>query len=153
MHTRPPRRRQVLSALTSATLTLACLALAGCDPVASDACGVGANEGGSDVPPTFPIEMGRNEGAFQFDYETRNAKDRVEVFYEGALLFDSGCVGESRSVPLTYGPGTATHIDVVISPNCAGTPMTSWRFEVGCPEPRAPFAQSVEVGKTGAPRR
>lgn len=128
------------------------LALAGCDPSASDVCGE-PSEGNGDVPPSFPIEMGRNAGTFEFSYETRNAKDRIEVFYEGTLLFDSGCVGESRRVQLAYGPGSSTQVDVVVSPKCEGSPATSWKFQATCPAPNDVFTQSVVVGEPENPPR
>ncbi len=148
---RTPHRHLGFRTLLAAT-AIGCTLVA-CDPTTSTVCGE-ANEGNTDVPPTFPIEMGRSAGTFRFDYETRNAKDRVEVFYEGQLLFDSGCVGESRSVDLDFGPGQATHVDVVLSPNCAGTPMTSWKFVAHCPEaPAATFSQEVIVGQPRYPPR
>ncbi|MCO4761221.1 MAG: hypothetical protein KC502_06940 [Myxococcales bacterium] len=113
-----------------------------CETQSSSECDVGFNLGGSNPPPTIPIEMGRRSGSFDFDYETRNAMDRIEVFYEGELLFDSGCVSESRSVPVRYGPGKGTKIDVVVTPNCDGGIATSWKFSVGCPVDSVP---SVKV--------
>ena len=132
---------------TCSWLAIAALSasLIACNSEESDTCDQGANEGNGDVPPSFPIEMGRTAGTFPFQYETRNAKDRVEVFYEGMLLYDSGCVSESRDVELAYGPGSSTRIDVVVSPNCDGTPLTSWRFTVGCPVAPLSFQQSVTV--------
>ncbi len=122
---------------------LACLALPGCESEHSPTCGVGETTGNADVPPSFAVDMGRNSGSFEFYYETRNAKDRVQVMYDGNELYDSGCVGETRNLLLTYGPGRSSKIDVVITPNCGGTPMTSWLFKVGCPAqgPRATAKQ------------
>lgn len=107
--------------------------LAGCEAQVSPVCGDGATTGNNEVPSSFPVEMGAREGAFTFHYETRDAKDRVLVVYEGKQLFDSGCVGETRDVELRFGPGQSSEIDVVMQPNCGGTAMTSWLFRVGCP--------------------
>lgn len=130
---------------------LTCAALSGCDSEGSDVCGDGPTTGNSAAPPSFPIELGRNEGVFRFYYETRSAKDRVQVFYDGVQLFDSGCVGETGDKMLTYGPGNATRVEVVLTPNCAGTPMTSWLFEVGCPTPSARLTDGAPAVVTGQP--
>ena len=111
------------------------LLLTACDLSGSPVCGGGPTEGYSEAPDRFAIDMGSNSGTFNFDYETRNAKDRIQVLYAGNVIFDSGCVSESRAVSLRYGPGRDTHVDVKVTPNCSGTPMTSWKFDVGCPTP------------------
>ena len=141
-------------------------ALLGCESEISPICGEGVTTGNNDVPSSFPVEMGRSDGAFAFRYETRDAKDRVQVFYEGQQLFDSGCVSETRSVDLRFGPGTSTSVDVVMQPNCGGTSMTSWLFEVGCPAAvirdggdSVPVVTVTQTGdgpsepKSGPPRR
>lgn len=146
-----PRRRRatVIFVLVPLLLVLA----AGCESEVSDVCGQGVTTGNNDVPASFPVEMGQRGGAFEFRYETRNAKDRIQVFYEGQALFDSGCVGESRTVALRYGPGQGTSIDVVMQPNCGDTPMTSWLFAVGCPDATirdgAAATAGVKVTQTG----
>ena len=140
--------------MTSRLLLAAALmcATVACEAQHVEMCDSGPSFGNNEVPAAFVVEMSRNSGTFTFDFETRNAKDRVQVRYEGNELFDSGCVGESRSVELTYGPGRSSEIEVVLTPNCSGTKMTSWQFEVGCPKaairltkkprPTAPFAGS-----------
>ena len=122
-----------MNALLVVALFLPCLAA--CESVHSPVCGEGATAGNNDVPPSFKVDMGANKGTFSFRYETRNAKDRVKVLYAGNELFDSGCVGETREVQLQFGPGRSSEIEVVMQPNCSGTPATSWQFEVGCPAP------------------
>jgi len=130
-------------------------ALWGCESEVSPICGEGVTTGNNEVPSAFPVELGRNDGTFTFRYETRDAKDRVQVFYEGQQLFDSGCVGETRSVELRYGPGASSQVDVVMQPNCGGTSMTSWLFEVGCPAATirdgGDAPQVVTVTQTGEP--
>ena len=129
-----------LSMALLATLTLI-LGFGGCDADLVTVCGQGPSTGGAKVPPVMSIEMGRNAGTFDLHYQTRNAHDQIEVFYEGKSLFNSGCVGETRDLNLQYGPGEATHVDIVVTPNCKGTPMTSWLFEVGCPVDAVPSVQ------------
>ena len=132
-------------------LVCACAALVGCASEGSPVCGDGPTTGNSSAPPSFPIEMARNQGVFKFYFETRKAKDRVQVLYEGRQLFDSGCVGQTGEQLLNYGPGHATHVDVVMTPNCSGTSMTSWLFEVGCPSPSARERHGETTVLTGKP--
>lgn len=122
-----------------------------CESHVETACGQGPSTGGHDVAPAFPIEMGATSGRFDFHFETRNAKDRVQVRYEGEQIFDSGCVGTSRDVVLDYGPGEATQIEVVISPNCESGALTSWLFDVQCPL-LLPTARLTKGGTKAASR-
>ncbi len=78
--------------------------------------------------------MGQSSGMVDFTYDTYSQEDRVLVSYEGVTLFDTGCVGATGTVPLTYN-GTSTAITVEVQPNCAspGATGTSWDFSVTCP--------------------
>jgi pimeloyl-ACP methyl ester carboxylesterase len=87
---------------------------------------------GGDTPETRNIDMGRTSGTFNFTYDTYTQPDRMVVLYQGAVLFDTGCVGQSGSVDLTYS-GTSTTITVQVTPNCAGGSGTLWTFTVYCP--------------------
>lgn len=88
---------------------------------------------GADTPETRVIDLGKNHGTFQFDYETYSQKDRITVTYEGTTLFDTGCVGASGTKNLTYS-GSSTSVTVTVQPNCAGGSGTSWNFTVYCPK-------------------
>jgi hypothetical protein len=88
---------------------------------------------GGDLPVTRTVELGASSGTFTFTYDTFSIPDRIVVTYQGGILFDTGCVGASGSVNLSYS-GTATTVTVSVTPNCAGgTTGTSWQFTVGCP--------------------
>jgi Viral BACON domain len=87
---------------------------------------------GRDTPETLTIEMGKSSGTFTFDYNTYEVPDRMEVFYEGRILFDTGCVRGPGSLALTYS-GISTVITVQVTPNCSGTESTGWDFTVNCP--------------------
>ncbi|MEW8221719.1 MAG: hypothetical protein AB2729_05225, partial [Candidatus Thiodiazotropha taylori] len=78
-------------------------------------------------------ELGQNSGSFDFYYETYNIRDRLRLHYEGELLFDSGCVGEDRTVPINYS-GNSSVIAVEVIPNCEGTSGTAWEYTVNCPQ-------------------
>ncbi len=97
-------------------------------PVACDSAGVS----GSDTPWTGQVEMNQTSGTFDFTYNTKTLEDRIIVSYEGTLLFDTGCVGATDTVPLSYS-GTTTTITVSTMPNCAGGSGTAWDFGATCP--------------------
>lgn len=88
---------------------------------------------GGDIPETRLIDMGKTSGTFVFSYNTYVIPDEMIVSYEGRTLFDSGCVGESRDVTLTYS-GSSTLVRVEVRPNCAGDTGTAWDFVIGCPQ-------------------
>jgi uncharacterized repeat protein (TIGR02543 family) len=87
---------------------------------------------GGDLPVTRTVELGASSGTFNFTYDTYSIADRMVVTYQGSTLFDTGCVGASGSVNLSYS-GTATTVTVSVTPNCAGGTGTQWTFTVGCP--------------------
>jgi hypothetical protein len=77
--------------------------------------------------------MGRTAGTFHFLYDTYFMEDRMTVKYEGATLFDTGCVGASGDVILSFS-GSSSAITVEVAPNCAGGSGTAWTFTVQCPQ-------------------
>lgn len=89
---------------------------------------------GGDVPETHEVELGASWGTIDFSYNTASQEDRLLVTYQGLLMFDTGCVGSSGTVPLMYS-GTDTKITVEVMPNCAanGSTGTVWDFSVSCP--------------------
>jgi len=88
---------------------------------------------GADTPETRMINLGRTSGTFQFTFDTVSQPDRMVVSYEGATLFDTGCVGASGVRSLTYS-GTSTVVTVQVTPNCNGGSGTAWSFTVSCPQ-------------------
>ena len=89
-------------------------------------------EPGQDAAETHVVELGQRSGTFVLRYNTFFQKDRITVTYEGAVLFDTGCVGRSASVPLSYS-GRSSRVTVHVQPNCAGGSGTRWEFTVQCP--------------------
>lgn len=87
---------------------------------------------GSDAPETHQIYLGKESGTFVFEYDTYSVPDRMRVTYEGRVLFDTGCVGRSGRVPISYS-GNTEIIGVHVTPNCSGTSFTGWEFTVRCP--------------------
>jgi hypothetical protein len=93
---------------------------------------------GGDTPETRTIQMGVASGTFKFDYETYSIKDQMLVKYQGATLFDTGCVGTNgkQTTNINFS-GTSTLVTVEVNPNCGGPAAgTAWEFTVFCPPAR-----------------
>jgi hypothetical protein len=87
---------------------------------------------GGDAPEVHQIDLGVTSGVFKFDYQTFDVKDQIIISHGGRTIFNSGCVGESRSVQVQFS-GYTTMIEVRVNPNCAGSSGTAWNFTVHCP--------------------
>jgi len=89
---------------------------------------------GGDVGDSIPIDVSGTSGTIEFQYDTVSQPDRMVVFIDRRLVFDSGCVGtngyRSRSIPLPEG---ALNLTVRVEPNCLGTSGTAWSFKLVCP--------------------
>lgn len=87
---------------------------------------------GGDAPEVHQIDLGVTSGVFTFDYQTYDVKDQIIISQGGRTIFNSGCVGESRSVQVQFS-GYTTMIEVRVNPNCSGSSGTAWNFTVHCP--------------------
>ncbi len=99
----------------------------------SASCCDQTTQAGSDAPETHIHELGTTKGVFTLDYNTYYIKDRIQVLYQGQVIYDSGCVGEINSVDLPF-DGNAHTVTVKVIPNCQGTTGTAWYYTISCPE-------------------
>ena len=90
-------------------------------------------QAGGDPPEEHTIDLGQSYGSFMFDYNTVSQKDQIIVTNGGMTIFNSGCVGESKSIRLQL-KGYSPTITVRVNPNCEGGSGTQWYFTVHCPE-------------------
>ncbi|WP_235916509.1 hypothetical protein [Spelaeibacter cavernicola] len=72
--------------------------------------------------------------SFVLSYETYNVPDQIEVFYQGALLYNTGFVGDdinegTGSVVINVPAGAATAVLVRVT----GGSSTDWDYTVHCP--------------------
>jgi hypothetical protein len=89
-------------------------------------------QAGGNAPEVHTIDLGQSFGSFMFDYNTYTAKDQIIVTNGGQTIFNSGCVGESKSIRLNLN-GFSPTITVSVNPNCDGGSNTQWNFTVHCP--------------------
>ena len=90
---------------------------------------------GGDVGDTIPIDVSGTTGTIDFQFDTAGQPDRMVVFVDRQVAYDSGCLGtngyRSRGIPLPPGAMTLT---VRIEPNCRGGSGTWWQFKLVCPQ-------------------
>lgn len=109
---------------------------------ASSSCSVscttcdGQQVAGADTPVSRRYNMGASSAVFRFDYDTFTVKDRIKIWNGPTLLFDTGCVGASGIVNVSYS-STSPIIRVDVEPDCACTNVhgctgTAWWFQVYC---------------------
>ncbi|MGZ6142700.1 MAG: hypothetical protein ACXWLM_05145 [Myxococcales bacterium] len=95
-------------------------------------CGV-VNVPGGDAADQRIFEMGKDAGAFVFEWNTYGIADKIAVSYEDKVIFDSGCVGGSGSPTLPF-HGASTQVTVSVTPDCkAATSGSQWEYTVSCP--------------------
>jgi hypothetical protein len=84
-------------------------------------------------------DVGRTAGTFRFTYNTIEIKDKIEILYEGMVIFTTGdFVGTNRdrNADVTFGPGASTRITVVVTGN--QDTGTRWSYTVHCPQGSTP---------------
>ncbi len=88
---------------------------------------------GSNVPEIFEVSIG-NSKKVELVFETFQAKDIFVVEYEGATIFDSGCIGTNGYMKkILNTKGFSDTLTIKVLPNCRGNePTTRWEFYIIC---------------------
>src|SRR5262249_16965407 len=68
------------------------------------------------------------EGTVQVDYNFYTIPDRMTIYYQNALIFDSGVVSGSGTFSVDYGPGTDTNIVIVMNEGDNPNRSTVWDY-------------------------
>lgn len=97
-------------------------------------CNRSTKSGGAGVTNTNHQLGKTGPTAFVLTYETFNIPDRIQVFYEGGQVLDTGYVGDntnqgtgSRVVSLPAGSSSTVSVRVT------GPNDTQWEYTVNCP--------------------
>jgi hypothetical protein len=77
---------------------------------------------------TNVIETGHTSGTLQIDYSFYGIPDTLHVYFDGALLFDSGYVGGSGTFRIDYGPGASTQVTLIMDEGGNPDPNTLWDY-------------------------
>jgi len=81
---------------------------------------------GGSLAVTNVIPTGSPAGSLTIDYDFLNVPDRMTVYYENVRLLDTGFISGNGQTNVTYGPGTAT--DVVIVMNEGGNTNSTTQY-------------------------
>lgn len=104
------------------------------DPTPVTPCNASTSSGGAGVTTTVHGIGAAGPTSFLFEWEAYGVPDQFQVFYEGALIHDTGVVGDdinegTGSATLTLPAGTSTEVTVVVT----GPDGTAWDYRVNCP--------------------
>ncbi|GAD85404.1 hypothetical protein [Nocardia asteroides] len=97
-------------------------------------CNTSTKSGGEGVTTTSHQLGVAGPTSFVLSYETLNIPDRIQVFYEGGQVLDTGYIGDNinqgtGSAVVSLPAGTATTVTVRVS----GMDDTQWEYTVNCP--------------------
>ncbi|WP_338039872.1 hypothetical protein [Nocardia mangyaensis] len=101
---------------------------------AAQQCNRSTKSGGAGVTTTVHQLGVAGPTTFVLAYETLNIPDRIQAFYEGAQVLDTGYVGDNinegtGSAVVSLPAGNATTVTVRVS----GLDETKWEYTVNCP--------------------
>ncbi|MFF2085478.1 hypothetical protein ACFVVM_17020 [Nocardia sp. NPDC058176] len=97
-------------------------------------CNRVTKSGGAGVTNTVHQLGATGPTSFVLSYETLNIPDRIQVFYQGAQVLDTGYVGDNinegtGSAVVSLPAGSASTVTVRVS----GLDETKWEYTVNCP--------------------
>ncbi|HEY9888699.1 MAG TPA: hypothetical protein V6D02_09885 [Candidatus Obscuribacterales bacterium] len=76
------------------------------------------------------LQMTANQGVIQLDYEMYQVPDRIEIFYEGRTLLDTGFISGTDSLTIPFA-GQSGRMEVVVTGNTVSD--TQWNYLLRCP--------------------
>ncbi len=91
---------------------------------------------------SFKIGLNTNAGTTQLTYNMFNSKDRVLIYYENSLIYESGCVkldgselndNNKRSPANISFNGEDDYFSVEVSGDCERSGQVDWNFLISCP--------------------
>lgn len=84
---------------------------------------------GAEAITKATVNLGRSSGTISIKYQHYYIKDRIRVVYEEKVVYDSGLVGDSKTVGIPFN-GAESFMEVYVN----GPPnRTAWNFNLGCP--------------------
>ncbi|MFC6013926.1 hypothetical protein [Nocardia lasii] len=97
-------------------------------------CNNSTQSGGAGVTNTNHVLGVSGPTSFVLVYETFDIPDRIQVFYQGAQIHDTGYVGDDTnqgtgSARVSVPAGSATSVTVRVT----GPNSTAWEYTVRCP--------------------
>jgi subtilisin-like proprotein convertase family protein len=68
------------------------------------------------------------EGVLQVDYQFYTVPDRMTVYYDNSLIFDSGLISGAGTFSVNFGPGVSTNILIVMNEGTNPNAGTRWTY-------------------------
>ena len=77
---------------------------------------------------TNVLHVGTNQGTLFVSYDMYAEPDTMHVYYDNALIYDSGLVSYSNSVAIPFGPGVSTDLVIIMNEGNNADTNTVWQF-------------------------
>ncbi|MBN2505484.1 MAG: S8 family serine peptidase, partial [Verrucomicrobia bacterium] len=90
---------------------------------ASEACVTGCN-----VPKTNVVATSFTEGILTIDFEFYDVPDRMTIYHDGGLIFDSGVISGNGTIEVPFGPGLSTNLLIVMNEQGDSIDGTWWNY-------------------------
>jgi subtilisin-like proprotein convertase family protein len=109
--------------------------------------------GGPDAV-TNTIDTGLTSGTIQIDYDFYTIPDRMTVYYEGNVIWDSGMISGAGTQTITFGPGASTVVTIIMNQGGNGNQSTRWTYTVTSTTAKFFYATFTEdTNKTVTPMK
>jgi subtilisin-like proprotein convertase family protein len=77
---------------------------------------------------TNVIDTGQTSGTITINYNFYNIPDRMTIYYQNTLIFDSGLINGAGVTNITFGPGVSTLVTIVMNEGNNSDPGTIWDY-------------------------
>jgi hypothetical protein len=90
---------------------------------------------GGPVAFTNVLNTGRTSGTLIIDYHFYKDPDEMRIYYQDALIYDSGLVSYDGLTNINYGPGTDTYVTIIMDQGVPIDPGNAWDYTVTATHP------------------
>ncbi len=74
------------------------------------------------------LHVGANQGTLFVDYDFYALPDTMDVYYDNALIYDSGLVSYTNDVSIPFGPGLSTNLVIIMDEGNNTDTNTLWEY-------------------------
>jgi hypothetical protein len=93
---------------------------------------------------TNVLQAGRTQAVLVVDYQFYAAPDSMHVYYDNALIYDSGLVSFTNQVEIPFGPGTATNVVIIVNEGNNDDTNTLWTYTATIASPEDGYVTFTE---------
>jgi subtilisin-like proprotein convertase family protein len=91
---------------------------------------VPVSSSGGPEASTNTIDTGQTSGTITISYNFYDIPDRMTIYYQNALIFDSGLINGVGVTNINFGPGASTLVTIVMNEGDNSDPGTIWDYTV-----------------------